>query len=47
MAAEKPLFVRMPPELHRLVRATAKREDRSMASVAREALRRYCAKGAK
>ena len=37
----RPLLVRMPAELHEAVRATAEREDRTMAQVAREALRAY------
>lgn len=35
------LLVRMPEELHAAVVETAKRQDRPMASVVREALRAY------
>ena len=36
-----PLLVRMPPDLHAAVKAAAEAEDRSMASVVRQALRQY------
>ena len=36
-----PFLVRMDTDLHDAVATTAKREDRSMASVVREALRQY------
>lgn len=41
---DKVMFVRMPVLLHRKVALRAKREDRSMAAVVREAIRQYCAR---
>jgi predicted DNA-binding protein len=38
---ETALLVRMPARLHNAVKATATREDRTMASVVREAVREY------
>jgi hypothetical protein len=43
----RPLLVRMPAELHAAVKATAEKEDRTMAQVAREALRAYTRKSAR
>jgi predicted DNA-binding protein len=43
-AEVRPLLVRMPPELHEAVKATAEKQDRTMAQVAREALRAYTRK---
>ena len=43
-AETRPLLVRMPPELHEAVKATAEKEDRTMAAVVREALRCYVRK---
>jgi predicted transcriptional regulator len=40
----RPLLVRMPADLHAAVKATAKKQDRTMAQVAREALRAYARK---
>ena len=36
-----PVLVRLPPDLHDALKATAQAEDRSMAAVVRVALRQY------
>lgn len=40
----RPLLVRMPADLHAAVKATAQKQDRTMAQVTREALRAYTKK---
>jgi predicted transcriptional regulator len=40
----RPLLVRMPADLHAAVKETAEKQDRTMAQVAREALRAYTRK---
>ncbi len=43
-AEVRPLLVRMPPDLHKLVQEIAAKEDRTMAAVMREAARAYARK---